>query len=115
MVLPKKALKNNSKSPFFPDAALPVTQVMAQLAAALNHPGRAVLQAPPGSGKTIRVPLALLDEPWLAGKKFSCGNPAAWRPGPLLPHLVRHPPPPGQTPVIKVSSLSLVMFPVLRR
>jgi ATP-dependent helicase HrpB len=25
-----------------------------------------VLQAPPGSGKTTRVPLALLDEPWLA-------------------------------------------------
>jgi ATP-dependent helicase HrpB len=29
-----------------------------------------VLQAPPGAGKTTRVPLALLDEPWLAGKKI---------------------------------------------
>ena len=28
----------------------------------------AVLTAPPGSGKTTVVPLALLDEPWLAGK-----------------------------------------------
>ena len=27
-----------------------------------------VLQAPPGAGKTTRVPLALLDEPWLAGQ-----------------------------------------------
>ena len=70
MVLPKKALKNNSKSGFFSDAGLPVTQVMPQVAAALNHPGRAVLQAPPGSGKTTRVPLALLNEPWLAGKKI---------------------------------------------
>jgi ATP-dependent helicase HrpB len=70
MVLPKNALKNNSKSGFFSDSALPVTQVMPQLAAALNHPGRAVLQAPPGSGKTTRVPLALLDAPWLAGKKI---------------------------------------------
>ena len=29
-----------------------------------------VLVAPPGSGKTTRVPPALLDEPWLAGKKI---------------------------------------------
>jgi ATP-dependent helicase HrpB len=27
-----------------------------------------VLQAPPGAGKTTRVPLALLDEPWMAGR-----------------------------------------------
>jgi ATP-dependent helicase HrpB len=30
----------------------------------------AVLQAPPGAGKTTRVPLALLEEPWLAGTKL---------------------------------------------
>jgi ATP-dependent helicase HrpB len=30
----------------------------------------AVLQAPPGAGKSTRVPLALLDEPWLAGRKI---------------------------------------------
>jgi ATP-dependent helicase HrpB len=29
-----------------------------------------VLQAPPGAGKTTRVPLALLDEPWLAGRSI---------------------------------------------
>jgi ATP-dependent helicase HrpB len=29
-----------------------------------------VLQAPPGAGKTTRVPLALLDEPWLAGRRI---------------------------------------------
>lgn len=32
--------------------------------------GCAVLQAPPGAGKTTRVPLALLDEKWLAGRKI---------------------------------------------
>ena len=30
----------------------------------------AVLVAPPGAGKTTRVPLALLDEPWVAGRKL---------------------------------------------
>src|SRR5262249_24871811 len=30
----------------------------------------AVLVAPPGAGKTTRVPLALLDEPWTKGKKI---------------------------------------------
>jgi len=29
-----------------------------------------VLQAPPGAGKTTGVPLALLDEPWLTGRKI---------------------------------------------
>ena len=29
-----------------------------------------MIQAPPGAGKTTRVPLALLDEPWLKGKKL---------------------------------------------
>src|SRR6185312_6205541 len=30
----------------------------------------AVLVAPPGAGKTTRVPLALLDEPWARGRKI---------------------------------------------
>ncbi|NEK65486.1 MAG: ATP-dependent helicase HrpB, partial [Xanthomonas perforans] len=33
------------------------------------HP-RLVLEAPPGAGKTTQVPLALLDAPWLAGRKI---------------------------------------------
>jgi ATP-dependent helicase HrpB len=36
--------------------------------AALRDATALVLQAPPGAGKTTRVPLALLDEPWLAGQ-----------------------------------------------
>ena len=42
-----------------PDA-LPIDAVLPDLLAALARAGRAVLQAPPGAGKTTRVPLALL-------------------------------------------------------
>lgn len=48
--------------------ALPVEEVVDDLRRALAGPARAaVLQAPPGAGKTTAVPLRLLDEPWLAG------------------------------------------------
>ena len=40
--------------------ALPIDDVLPELLAALREHGRAVLQAPPGAGKTTRVPLALL-------------------------------------------------------
>ncbi|WP_448204141.1 ATP-dependent helicase HrpB [Azospirillum sp. sgz302134] len=49
--------------------ALPIDPVLPDLLAALDARGVAVLQAPPGAGKTTRVPLALLDQPWLAGRK----------------------------------------------
>ena len=48
---------------------LPVEQVLPRLEAALAR-GHAVLSAPPGSGKTTRVPLALLEAPWLTGRKI---------------------------------------------
>ena len=38
-------------------------------ASLIAHP-RLVLEAPPGAGKTTQVPLALLDAPWLAGRKI---------------------------------------------
>src|SRR5919202_6702401 len=47
---------------------LPIEPVLPALRAALGAGRSAVLQAPPGAGKTTRVPLALLDEPWLAGR-----------------------------------------------
>lgn len=49
---------------------LPVVQVIPELCQALADHKRAVLQAPPGAGKTTYVPLALLDQPWLGGKKI---------------------------------------------
>ncbi|MEM9757433.1 MAG: DEAD/DEAH box helicase, partial [Pseudomonadota bacterium] len=40
--------------------ALPIDEVLPQLLDALRAQGRAVLQAPPGAGKTTKVPLAIL-------------------------------------------------------
>ncbi|KQB12800.1 ATP-dependent helicase HrpB [Rhodobacter capsulatus] len=42
-------------------AALPIDDILPDLCDALRRAGRAVLMAPPGAGKTTRVPLALLD------------------------------------------------------
>ena len=50
--------------------AYPALEALPALRVALRGAGRAVLAAPPGSGKTTTIPLALLDEPWLAGKKI---------------------------------------------
>ena len=48
---------------------LPISNVISDLKNALRG-GSAVLAAPPGSGKTTLVPLALLEEPWLQKKKI---------------------------------------------
>jgi ATP-dependent helicase HrpB len=50
--------------------ALPIDEVLPALADALARTSSVVLQAPPGAGKTTRVPLALLDAPWLAGQRI---------------------------------------------
>lgn len=47
---------------------LPIDAVLPALREALARRHEAVLEAPPGAGKTTRVPLALLGEPWLAGQ-----------------------------------------------
>lgn len=44
---------------------LPIEPALPALLQALADGRNAVLQAPPGAGKTTRVPLALLDSPWL--------------------------------------------------
>lgn len=54
-------------APFPP---LPIDDALPELAAALAGGTRAVLVAPPGAGKTTRVPLALLDAPWVKGRKI---------------------------------------------
>ena len=48
--------------------ALPIDSVLPALRQALAARHEVVLEAPPGAGKTTRVPLALLEEPWLAGQ-----------------------------------------------
>jgi ATP-dependent helicase HrpB len=52
------------------DTPLPIDAVLDQLARTLANHNAAVLVAPPGAGKTTRVPLALLDEPWVRDKKI---------------------------------------------
>lgn len=49
---------------------LPIDAILPSLKEVLRLPGNAVLVAAPGAGKTTRVPLALLREPWLDGKRI---------------------------------------------
>ena len=48
--------------------SLPIDVLLPELCQALALRDEAVLEAPPGAGKTTRVPLALLNQPWLAGQ-----------------------------------------------
>lgn len=49
---------------------LPVEDILDTLKLKLSTRHEVVLEAPPGAGKTTLVPLALMDEPWLANKKI---------------------------------------------
>ena len=51
-------------------SGLPIDEVLPALRQALADGTRAVLQAPPGAGKTTRVPLALLGESWVRDGKI---------------------------------------------
>ena len=48
----------------------PVEEKLGEIRRHLSANRTVVLTAPPGSGKTTCVPAALLDEPWLSGKKI---------------------------------------------
>ncbi|ATU93922.1 ATP-dependent helicase HrpB [Phyllobacterium zundukense] len=48
--------------------ALPVTEILSELDAALAKGDAAVLVAPPGAGKTTLIPLHLLNAPWREGR-----------------------------------------------
>ncbi|GAB6112952.1 ATP-dependent helicase HrpB [Desulfomicrobium salsuginis] len=49
---------------------LPIDAVLPELSQALRTDTACVIHAPPGSGKTTRIPLALMDAPWAAGRKI---------------------------------------------
>ncbi|MBC8015407.1 MAG: ATP-dependent helicase HrpB, partial [Sporomusaceae bacterium] len=49
---------------------LPIEDALAELRQKLSCHMNIVLVAPPGAGKTTRVPLALLEEAWLAGRRI---------------------------------------------
>jgi ATP-dependent helicase HrpB len=52
------------------DTPLPIDDALPALKAELAKMPNAVLVAPPGAGKTTRVPLALLDAPWRKDKRI---------------------------------------------
>ncbi|GLH78726.1 ATP-dependent helicase [Bradyrhizobium sp. SSBR45G] len=52
------------------DTPLPIDAVLEELSGTLERSNTAVLVAPPGAGKTTRVPLALRDAPWVGNKKI---------------------------------------------
>ncbi|GGC67184.1 ATP-dependent helicase HrpB [Marinobacter halophilus] len=49
---------------------LPIETILPELKQTLEQTTTALLQAPPGAGKTTRVPLALLDAPWRDNRKI---------------------------------------------
>jgi ATP-dependent helicase HrpB len=55
--------------------SLPVDEALPRLEEALMARNAAVLVAPPGAGKTTRVPLALLGAPWLGGARIVMQEP----------------------------------------
>lgn len=74
-----------------PQLGLPIEDVIDVLREQLVARDEVILEAPPGAGKTTLVPLALLDEPWLAGRTILMLEPrrlaarnAAWRLASLL-------------------------------
>ncbi|MDA3913334.1 ATP-dependent helicase HrpB, partial [Oleiagrimonas sp.] len=48
----------------------PISPLLPQILEALQTGTRLVLEAPPGAGKTTQVPPALLDAPWLQGRRI---------------------------------------------
>ncbi len=51
-------------------SGLPIEDVIPQIVSELRERTRLVISAPPGAGKTTRVPLALLDEAWVSGRRI---------------------------------------------
>ncbi|MDH5738976.1 MAG: ATP-dependent helicase HrpB [Nitrospira sp.] len=49
---------------------LPIDDILSSIRVALETRSNALLTAPPGAGKTTRVPLALLEASWLSGRKI---------------------------------------------
>jgi len=59
-----------NRAPTSPAERLPIHEVLKDLVKTLKDASCALLAAPPGAGKTTVVPLALLEESWLAGRRI---------------------------------------------
>lgn len=57
-----------SFDPFSSD--LPITDILTNVQKQLSKESTLIVHAPPGAGKSTLLPLALLDAPWLEGKKI---------------------------------------------
>lgn len=69
--LPIDPLFSHAPCPLaYASRVLPIESILPDLLAALATSPAVVLEAPPGAGKTTRVPLALLNAPWLGGQKI---------------------------------------------
>jgi ATP-dependent helicase HrpB len=51
-------------------SGLPIDEILPELRAVLQRNRNAVIEAPPGAGKSTIVPIALLEEPWLRGGRI---------------------------------------------
>ena len=54
----------------FSTSDLPITDIIPQVKQSLAADNTLIVNAPPGAGKSTLLPLALMDEPWLEGKKI---------------------------------------------
>lgn len=50
--------------------SLPIAAIIPQVRQQLSKHNTLIVNAPPGAGKSTLLPLALLEEPWLEGKKI---------------------------------------------
>ena len=73
---------------------LPVKEVIPEIKKELNNTSTLILKAPTGAGKSTLVPLTLLNEPWLKGKKILMLEPrrlAAKTVATRMAHLISEP------------------------
>jgi ATP-dependent helicase HrpB len=58
------------RSPVNYNSALPIIEIVPDIRTYLDEHNTLIVNAPPGAGKSTTLPLLLLDEPWLEGKKI---------------------------------------------